>query len=117
MNDEIKRLKFEDFLWIVFGSLCILNIYGDYNEKEYIETHDNIYKNSANKIFEFTIIITFFIYIYFFIRNYKAYEKSSPEEKQLYLIKVLGSSFLIAGIVCLFYFQKKQSSFTASPAL
>lgn len=35
--EEIKRLNFEDFLWIVFIFLSITNIYGDYNEKEYLK--------------------------------------------------------------------------------
>ena len=29
---QIKRLNFEDFLWLVFDILCFTNIYGDYNE-------------------------------------------------------------------------------------
>lgn len=75
--EELKRLKFEDFLWIVFGISCFLNVYGDYNNKEYLLTHNNYYKSNSNKIFEITLIITFFIYLYFLSRNYKFYKKSS----------------------------------------
>ena len=63
---QIKRLNFEDFLWLVFDMLCFTNIYGDYNEKEYLNTNLSIFKNSSNKTFELTIIITFLIYCYFF---------------------------------------------------
>lgn len=115
--DEINRLNFEDFLWILFAVLALINVYGDYNEKEYLETNNNNFEEKSNKIFEITLIITLFIYIYFFIRNYKAYEKASTEEKNLYTIKLLGSSLLIAGILCLLYFQTKQTSFIGSPAL
>lgn len=114
---EINRLKFENFLWLLFAFLCLLNIFGDKLEKEYLETDNNTYKNNSNKVFEFTLIITFFIYIYFFIRNYKAYQKADESEKQLYTIKVLGSSLLIAGVICLIYFQTKQESFVGSPSL
>jgi hypothetical protein len=112
---ELKRLNFEDFLWLIFGGLCIINIYGDYKEKEYLKTNNNYYKNNSNYIFELTLIVTFFIYLYFFIRNYKAYKKSF--NKELYTIKVLGSSFLLAGVICLIYFQTKQSLFIGPPAL
>lgn len=86
MNDtqilnEINRLNFEDFLWEIFALLCLINIYGDYNDKEYSKTHNNIYKTKSNEIFELTIIVTFFIYVYFFFRNYKFYTQASNENK------------------------------------
>lgn len=115
--DEIKRLNFEDLLWIVFIFLAIMNIFGDYNEKEYLKTNNNSFKNKANDVFELTIIATFFIYIYFFVRNYDALEKASEEQKNLYTIKLVGSSLLIAGVLCLLYFQRKQRDFTGSPAI
>lgn len=114
---ELNRLKFEDFLWLVFAALCVINVYGDYNDKEYLKTNNNYYKNKSNIIFEITLIITFFIYIYFFARNYKFYQKVSDNKKDLYSIKLLGSSLLIAGSICLIYFQIKQTSFIGSPAL
>ena len=114
---ELKRLNFEDFLWIIFAVLCLINVYGDYEEKEYLKSNNKIFKNKSNYIFELTLIVTFFIYVYFFLRNYSFYKKASNQDKQLYSIKILGSSFLIAGIICLIYFQKEQTSFVGSPAL
>lgn len=29
ITSEINRLKFEDFLWVVFAILCLINVYGD----------------------------------------------------------------------------------------
>ena len=113
--NDLKRLKFENFLWILFAILCIMNVFGDYNEEEYLVTNNQEYENKSNKIFEITLIVTLLIYIYFFIRNYNAYKKAS--DKDLYAIKLLGSSFLIAGVICLIYFQTKQISFVGSPAL
>lgn len=115
--NELERLNFEDFLWIVFAILCIANIYGDYNDKEYLKTHNQSYQTTSNKVFEFTLKVTFFIYVYFLIRNYKFYEKVPEKDKQLYFIKVLGSSFLLAGSICLIYFQTTENSFIGSPAL
>lgn len=115
--NELKRIKFENFLWFVFAALCIINIYGDYNDEEYLKTHNNAFKTRSNYIFEFTLIVTFLIYVYFFLRNYKAYNKATVEDKQLYSIKLLGSCFLLAGVLCLIYFQTKQTSFVGSPAL
>lgn len=115
--NEINRLNFEDFLLLVFIVLSIINIYGDYNEKEFIKTSDRKYKNKANVIFEITLFVTLFIYLYFFIRNYNAYQKAEEKDKKLFIIKLIGSGLLIAGIICLIYFQDKQTSFTGTPAL
>ena len=115
--NNIKRLDFEDFLWVLFAILAIANVYGDFNEKEYLITDENNYQNRSNVIFEITLIVTLFIYIYFFLRNYHFYKKASEEQKSLYVVKLVGSSFLIAGIVCLIYFQTKDSNFIGSPAL
>ena len=49
--------------------------------------------------------------------NYNALNKASDEMKSLYEIKLLGSIFLIAGVVCLLYFQFNQKNFIGSPAL
>lgn len=119
MNDdfELKRLKFEDFIWLVFGILCFINIKGDYDERLYIKNKDQKVKKGANLIFETTLTITFLIYLYFFARNYYALKKASAKEKRLYEIKLTGSLFLIIGIICLLYFQKNQKDFEGSPAL
>ena len=117
ITDEIQRLHFENFLWILFAVLSILNVVGDYDEEKYLENNNNEFRRKSNSIFEFTLIITLIIYVYFFLRNFDALEKASEEEKRLFAIKLLGSSFLIAGIVCLIFFQSKQTSFIGSPAL
>jgi hypothetical protein len=114
---EIRRLDFEDLLWVIFAILSILNIYGDYNDKEYLKTNNKMYDDTSSRVFEFTLTVTFFIYLYFLIRNYNAYSKVSAESKNLYLIKLFGSALLIGGVIALIYFQKNENSFIGSPAL
>ena len=112
MNDtanQIKRLKFEELLWIIFAIISLLNVYGDKIEEEYVTTKQETYHDKSNRIFEITLMVTLLIYIYFFIRNYKDLEKASCHEKRLYEIRLLGSSFLIAGILLLIYFQTQQN--------
>ena len=111
-----KELEFEKFLLLLFAALCFINIKGTSIQEEYLITNDKKYEKKANNVFLFTLSITFLIYIYFFIRNYKAYEQASIFEKRNYRIKVLGSSFLIAGILCLLYFQSSRNSFIGTSA-
>ncbi len=121
MNNEvlskINRLKLEDLIWIIFIILSVANIYGDKLEKDYLRTNNKKLDEKANLVFEIILIVTFFIYIYFWQRNYNDYKKASIENKKLFMVKLLGSSFLIAGIICLLYFQSKNSGFIGTPAI
>lgn len=109
--DELKRLNFEDLLWITLGITSFLNVLGDYNIKEYLKTSDNTYKSTSNKIFEFTLFVTLIIYIYFFYKNYQTYKTVNNYQKKIYLVRVLGSIFLIVGKIMLLYFQENSSLF------
>lgn len=117
INEELKRLNIENLIWIIFIILSLLSILGNYDERMYLKEKNSYYKDQANKIFEFSLVVTFFIYLYFFTRNYEAYNNATIEQKELYQIKVIGTLFLIAGILCSLYFQQKQTNFFGSPAL
>lgn len=117
INNEIKRLNLEDFLWALFAILSIINIQGDKLQKEYLYSNKKEIEKQSNDIFTLTLTVTLFIYLYFFIRNYNAYKKASKENKRLFEIKILGSAFLIAGIISLIYFQTHNPDFVGSPSL
>lgn len=109
-NTEInlRRLNFEDMIWITYAVVCFINIYGNRQSKNYFITGNEYYKDNSNRIFEVTFIIVFFIYSYFLLRNYNDYKNASMEEKQLYFIRFLGAVFLVSAAICLIYFQTKQ---------
>ena len=46
---KINRLNFENLLWLLFAVLCFANIYGDYNEKEYLNANLIIFKSNSIK--------------------------------------------------------------------
>ena len=116
-DDDLTRLNFEDYIWIIFIGLGILNIVGDKYLKDFLKMNNKSDEDFANKIFLFILIISLLIYIYFFIRNIIAYEKSNEEEKEVFFIKVFGSSLFIGGIICLIYFQYNQTDFIGTPLL
>lgn len=108
IESELSRLRFEDYLWIFYGSIIIANIFGNYYEKEYLKKNDREDKIKYNTIFEIILILTFFIYIYLFLRNYNKYQKAPNNEKEVYLVRVFGAAFLIIGILCFIYYQDIQ---------
>lgn len=105
MLDELERLRFEDYLWIFYGSIILVNIFGNYYEKEYLITNERKTGVKFNFIFEVVLVLTFFIYIYLFERNYNNYTRASVEERDVYLVRVFGSIFLIVGVLCFIYYQ------------
>lgn len=120
MNDiekEINRLNFEDIIWIVFIILSILNIFANDNQKKYVISNKLCYENRANNISIFVLTILFFIYGYFFYRNYTMYNnKDIPSD--IDKIKVIGSLFFIIGTLCLLYFQiNSDDNFIGEPVL
>ena len=120
MNDiekEIKRLNFEDIIWIVFIVLSILNIVGNDNQKKYVISNKQYYEDRANNISVFVLTILFIIYLYFFYRNYNMYNnKDNPSDVDK--AKVIGSFLFIVGTLCLLYFQvNSDDNFIGEPEL
>ena len=92
--NEIRRLNFEDILWVVFIFLSVMNIISNKLQKEYVISNEQYYEDDANNISIIVLTILFFIYLYFFLRNYNMYSnKDNPSEVDL--IKVIGCMFFI----------------------
>ena len=117
IENEIKRLNFEDILWGIFIILSILNIVCNNLQKNYVITNDGYYEDRANDISICVLSILVLIYLYFFLRNYNMYHnKDNPTNVDL--IKVFGSIFFIIGSICLLYFQvHSNDNFIGGPAL
>lgn len=114
-DDDIKRLEFEDYIWVIFIVLSILNIIGDNCQKKYLNSNNMEDNAVANNIFSLVLFITLIIYIYFFIRNVDSYKKADILDKDLLGVKVFGSILFVVGILCLIYFQVNQSDFYGTP--
>ena len=94
LNDDIRRLNFEDYVWIVFVFLCFLNIYGNQLEKIFLRTNSPYFQRKSNSYYIIALVIVFLIYSYSITRNLYQFHKASPQDKALYSIKVLGSILL-----------------------
>ena len=104
IEEEIKRLNFEDILWGIFIILSILNIVSNNLQKNYVVTNEQSYEDSANNISICVLSMLVLIYLYFFLRNYNMYNnKDNPNSEDM--IKVIGSFLFIIGTLCLLYFQ------------
>lgn len=116
-ENEINRLNFEDWLFIIIIVLTIVNIFSDQLQKKYILTNNKKYIEKSTELFIITLIIAIFIYLYFVKRNYNLYKQSSKENKMLFGIKLLGSILIVVGTILLLYFQINDSDFIGPPAI
>ena len=114
---EINRLEFENYIWLLFIALSLINIYGDDVQKEYLLTNNTRLKAKSNRAFTLTVISSLFIYIYFYNRNHEVYINASAENKGVYSIKVLGSVLYIIATLILIWFQFNETDFIGAPAI
>lgn len=103
--EELARLNFEDYIWVVFIILNILNIIANNKQKEFIIDNNSSSENVAKDIYLFIVVVTIISYIYFIKRNYNDYLEARIDEKKNFLVRYLGSVFFMVGILCLLYFQ------------
>ena len=117
IENEIRRLNFEDILWGIFIILSILNIVSNNYQKKYVITEYQIYEDKANNISIFVLTILVFVYLYFFNRNYNMYNNKINFIK-IYSIKLMRSFFFVIGALCLLYFQvNSDDNFIGGPAI
>lgn len=111
-TEQVIDLNIDEFIWVVFIFLSILNICGDELEKKCIISDDNNKKELAKKIFTITVFISLLIYIYFANRNYKNIKKAKLNngDTKLLELRFLGSILVVVGVILLLYFQINSSS-------
>lgn len=112
MNSKIKELRIDEWIWVVFIVLSILNICGDELEKKFYTSSDVKSDRIAKKIFTLTVIISFIIYIYLVKRNYDVVKKLKSRncDSSLCEIRLIGSIFIVVGAFLTVYFQINSSS-------
>lgn len=112
IDEQIKKLNIENLIWVINIAISIFNIYGDELIKDSIRKKDMRKDLLAKKVFSIILIVTLIIYIYFFKRNYNDLEKHKTDKK--YKVRLLGSVFAIASILCFLYFQLKSRTVSDS---
>lgn len=116
MNEKkkmIKRLSFENLIWVSFIVISLLDIYGDELLKKNLKYNDKEASKKANKLFLGITLFSILIYVYFFIRNYNDYKKYKNKS---YEVRLIGSTFFLLGTFCLLYFQATSSNEIDSPS-
>ncbi|MBQ2639941.1 MAG: hypothetical protein IJF92_04170 [Bacilli bacterium] len=106
----IKRLTFENYIWLAFIIISALDIYADELIKKDLLYNDKKSKEKADKLFLGLTALSMLIYLYFLARNFYDYKKYNSKS---YQVRLIGSIFILIGTICFLYFQittKQQDS-------
>lgn len=107
LEDRLKELNIEDFIWIVYIGIIIMSWYSNYLERKYFLNNDQISKEKYKSITTTIFIILIFVYLFFLkssiddIRNLNEYD-SIKKKRLTYLSFVASLLIAISGFIFLY---------------
>ncbi len=110
MNDIEERLKeimIEDFIWIIYIGIIILSYYSNYLEEKYFINNDINSKNKYRSIIIIIFSILLLVYLYFLKDSYDSLKllNDNSDNKTIiltYLSFIASLLIAIAGIIYLY---------------
>ena len=98
-SEDLKEVRIEDYIWIIYIFLAIFAIISNHYEKEYLMKHDKTAEKNFRTINIEIFIITFIIYIYFVYVNYKHIKRLDPNSSLKE--KLIANAGFIAAVIFL----------------
>lgn len=104
MNDRLKDIKVENFVWLIYIFIIFLSYYANYKETNFILYNDNKSKREYQNLLILIFSILLIVYLYFAYSSYEDIKdlKSYDTDKKKYLTyaSFIGSFLiLISGII------------------
>ena len=114
LNNKLKQLKIEDFIWIIYIGIIFLSWYANNLERKYFIYNDNNSKKKYREIMIIIFIILVIVYFYFFKSSYddiKNIDFNNMDEKDrlLYLSFIGSLLILISGLIFLYIAYKDEN--------
>lgn len=107
LQEKLKQLNIEDFIWVIYIFIILMSWYSNHLERKYF-----LYRNDEDKNRYRTIIVIIFsiliiVYLYFLNSSLEDIKKLSPRDtekkKQLVYLSFIGSLLIfISGAIFLY---------------
>lgn len=114
LNEKLKQLKIEDYIWIIYIGIIFLSWYSNSLERKYFIYNDKKSKEKYRQTLIIIFSILIVVYLYFFkdsidsIRSLKA--SDNEQKKNLTYLSFLGSLLIaISGFIFLYIAFKDES--------
>lgn len=113
INNKLKELKIEEFIWIVYIGIIILSFYSNSLEKKYFLYNDLISREKYRKTLIIIFSILIVVYSYFLKDAYESLKELKPcdteKKKNLTYLSFIGSLLIaISGFIFLYVAYKDQ---------
>lgn len=107
LNEKLKELKIEDFIWFVYIGIIILSWYSNSLERKYFIFNDQISKEKYRKIIIIIFSILVIVYFYFLSDSYKSLKSlnqfdSKKKQDLVYLSFIASLLIAISGLIFLY---------------
>lgn len=103
IEDRLKEIKIENFIWLIYLGIIGLSYYSNYLEKDYFVNKNEKSKEEYRKILVFIFSVLLIVYFYFFNDSYsdlKEYDTYTDDKKKKVLLSFIGSTLiLVSGII------------------
>ena len=107
LNNRLKELKIEEFIWIIYIGIIILSFISNHYEKNYFLTKDNNSKKKYRNIMVLIFSILIIVYLYFLKDSVDSIKElkhtDSERKKKLTYLSFIGSLLIaISGFIFLY---------------
>ena len=107
LNDKLKQLTIEDFIWVVYIGIIILSFYSNSLERKYFISKNSIDKDKYQRIMILIFSILIIVYLYFLKSSFDDVRNLKPDDsykkKKLVYLSFLASLFIaISGFIYLY---------------
>lgn len=107
LNEKLKELKIEDFIWLIYIGIIFLSWYSNTLERKYFIQNDLNSKEKYRKIITTIFTILIVVYLYFLKDSIDEIKKIKPtdtqKKKDLVYLSFIGSLLIaISGFIFLY---------------
>lgn len=106
LEDRLKDLKIEEFIWVIYLGIIFLSFYSNGLERDYFVNKNEESKEKYRKIMILIFSILVIVYFYFLSDSYKDLKKIDTYDdgkKQKVILSFIGSLLIfISGIIFLY---------------
>ena len=107
LNEKLKELKIEDFIWFIYIGIIFLSWYSNSLERKYFIFNDQVSKEKYRKIIIIIFSILVIVYLYFLNDSYKSLKSlnqfdSQKKQDLVYLSYIASLLIATSGFIFLY---------------
>ena len=107
VEEKLRQIRIEDFIWVIYIGIIVLSYYSNYLERKYYVNKDIDSKNKYRKIIIVIFSILIIVYFYFLVDSYNSVRdlnvNDNEKKKRLIYLSFLASLLIfISGIIFLY---------------